>query len=153
MDKPGDLGTERTRILVVDDDPVHARIAARIARFGGFEVRECHGAIEASGIARTWRPGLVIADMVMSEMDGSEFCVVLKSDPETRDIPVLFVSAHDTDEGEALRRFCGAAEFLGKPFTAVKLLRAIRRLLGGVVEVAAPRVTESLACSGVSGRR
>jgi CheY-like chemotaxis protein len=120
----------KTRILVVDDDPVNAKVAARIARYGGFEVRECHDAAEAATLAHQWRPELVIADVVMPDMDGSELCVVLKSDVETKNIPVLFVSAFADEESASLGRFCGGADVLAKPYTPVQLLRAVNRALG-----------------------
>lgn len=122
----------KTRILVVDDDPVNAKIAARIGRFGGFEVRETYSAVEAAALARSWQPELIIADVVMPDLDGPELCVVLKSDPETRDIPVLFVSGYAGDEYAPLGQFCGGADYLVKPYTPVKLLRAMNRLLGRV---------------------
>jgi CheY-like chemotaxis protein len=122
----------KTRVLVVDDDPVNAKIAARIGRFGGFEVRETHSAVEAAALARSWQPELIIADVVMPDLDGPELCVVLKSDPETRDIPVLFVSGYAGDEYAPLGQFCGGADYLVKPYTPVKLLRAMNRLLGRV---------------------
>ena len=129
---------EKKRILVVDDCPVNARLAARIGRFGGFEVRECGNAVEAMSIARAWKPELIIADVVMPDMDGSELCVVLKSDAETRDIPVLFVSAYAGDQYAPLGEFCGGADYLAKPYAPVKLLRAMNRLLGRAPQSAAP---------------
>ena len=138
MSNPSDKYTGKTRILVVDDCPVNARIAARVGRFGGFEVRECHSAVEAAAVARAWQPALVIADVVMPDMDGSELCVVLKSDPETRDIPVLFVSGYAGDQYAPLGEFCGGAEFLPKPYAPVKLLRTMNRLLGRVAQSVEP---------------
>lgn len=125
----------KTRILVVDDDAVNAKIAARIGRFGGFDVRETQSPLEAASLARTWKPELIIADVVMPDMDGSELCVVLKSDPETREIPVLFVSSYAGDEYAPLGQFCGGSDYLVKPYTPVKLLRAVNRLLGRVQSV------------------
>ena len=118
----------KKRILVVDDCPVNARLAARIGRFGGFEVRESHSAVEAAAIARAWKPALIIVDVVMPDMDGSELCVVLKSDAATRDIPVLFVSGYAGDQFAPLGEFCGGADYLAKPYPPAKLLRAMNRM-------------------------
>lgn len=136
MNKPDGMKPKKTRILVVDDDTVSARIVARVARFAGFDVREASNAIEAVIVAHAWKPELVIADVVMPGMDGSELCVVLKSDPETRDIPVLFVSAYADHQVAPFGEFCGKADCLVKPFTPVRLLRAINRILGRVSEMA-----------------
>ena len=122
----------KTRILVVDDDPVAARIAARVARFGGFDVLECHDAAEAVAQARSWSPQLVISDVRMPGIDGPELCVLLKADPATRQVPILLVSAEENFDQAWLGRFCGSADFLPKPFTPIKLLRVINRLLGRV---------------------
>lgn len=121
----------KRRVLVVDDDPVQARISARIGRFGGFEVREAHGAVEAARLARDWKPELIISDVVMPELDGGELCVVLKSQPETREIPILLVSAFQ-EEAVPLGEFTGAADILAKPYTPVQLLRTMNRLLDRV---------------------
>jgi CheY-like chemotaxis protein len=137
MNMPSEANPGKARILVVDDDPVNARIAARIGRFAGFDVREASNAIEAVLIAHAWKPELVIADVVMPGMDGSELCVALKSDFETRGIPVLFVSSYADDQYTQLGEFCGGADCLVKPYTPVKLLRAINRILGRV-EIAQP---------------
>jgi CheY-like chemotaxis protein len=137
MNKTCDVSPKKTRILVVDDDPVNARVAARIGRFAGFDVCVTHTAHEALDIARAGSPDLIIADVVMPELDGSELCVMLKSDIETRNIPVLFVSALAGDEFAPLGEFCGGADYLAKPFTPVGFLRAINRVLGRVKEMAA----------------
>lgn len=121
----------KKRVLIVDDDPVQAKLSARIGRFGGFEVREVHGAVEAARLAREWKPDLIVSDLVMPDLDGSELCVVLKSDPETREIPVLFVSAYEA-EAAPLGQFSGAADTLAKPYTPIQLLRSMNRLLDRV---------------------
>jgi CheY-like chemotaxis protein len=122
----------KPRILVVDDDPVSTKIAGRIGRFGGFEVRETQDPAEVLALARATSPDLVIADVRMPGIDGPELCVLLKSDPWTRSIPILLVSSDRDFDPAELGRFCGGAAFLPKPFTPVKLLRAINRLLGRV---------------------
>lgn len=122
----------KIRVLVVDDDPLHAKLAGRIGRYGGFEVKETNKPLDVPGLARAWQPDLIVADIVMPELDGTELCVVLKSDPETRDIPVLFVSGNPLVA--SFGRFVGAADYLAKPYTPVKLLRAMNRLLGRVVQ-------------------
>ena len=126
----------KPRILVVDDDPVNARIAGRIARFGGFEVLETQNPAEAAALAHSWKPDLVIADVVMPGIDGSELCILLKGDPGTREIPVLLVSGEAGPDFDALGQFCGGADYLQKPYTPVKLLRTMNRLLGRVVVAA-----------------
>ncbi|HEX7897421.1 MAG TPA: response regulator [Planctomycetota bacterium] len=128
--------SEKKRILVVDDCPMNAKLAARIGRFGGFEVREAHSAVDGAAIARAWKPELIIVDVVMPDMDGSELCVVLKSDAATRDIPVLFVSGYAGDQFAPLGEFCGGADFLAKPYSPPKLLRLMNRMTG--VQSAAP---------------
>lgn len=118
------------RILVVDDDPVNARVTACIGRIGGFDVRECHSAVDAVKIARSWKPELVLADVVMPDVDGAELCVMLKSARETRRIPVLFVSANAGGDFASLGTFCGGDDYLVKPYGSETLLRAIHRILG-----------------------
>ncbi len=119
----------KPRILVVDDDPLASRLIARVARFGGFEVRECRGAKEAFREACSWQPDLVVADVRMPDIDGPELCVLLKAWPSTRHLPILLISADRDFDQDGLGRFCGSRDFLAKPYTPLQLLRTLNLLL------------------------
>ncbi len=123
---------QKPRILIVDDDPASARLAGRVAKFGGFEVQECHGAREALRLACAWRPDLVVADVRMPGIDGPELCVLLKACPSTKHLPILLISADPDFDQQGLGRFCGSRDFLVKPYAPHQLLRALNLILGRV---------------------
>lgn len=123
---------KKARILVIDDDPVCAKLAATIGRFAGYEVQVSTEPAEAAFIAHEWMPDLVVADVLMPGLDGIELCVMLKGHEATKHIPVLLISGAEGEDVEAASAFCGSAEFLAKPFSPVKLIRTINQILGRV---------------------
>jgi CheY-like chemotaxis protein len=75
--------------------------------------------------AKKHRPDLILLDIVMPQMDGFEVCRKLKADPETRQIPVVFISAMD-QPGQEKRCFnCGGADYITKPFVTREIKKTI----------------------------
>jgi DNA-binding response OmpR family regulator len=75
------------------------------------------------------RPDVVLLDIAMPKMDGFEALTALRSDPATRDIPVVMVSAH-RDEAELVKGFAlGADDYITKPFNSGELMARINRVL------------------------
>jgi CheY-like chemotaxis protein len=122
--------TEAKRVLVVDDDPVLGRLAVRMRRDMGLDASATTSPKEALGLARRSRPDLVLADVQMPELDGSELCRLLRGDPDTRALPVILCSGLLTED---LQR-SGATACLEKPFTRESLLRTVRSVLGTAPE-------------------
>jgi diguanylate cyclase (GGDEF)-like protein len=104
----------RTRLLVVDDEPVNVQ-ALYHALSGEHQVLVATSGEQALALARDKTPDAVLLDIVMPGLDGFEVCRRLKADALTRDIPVLFVSAHDDLDAEAHGLDCGAVDFITKP--------------------------------------
>jgi class 3 adenylate cyclase len=112
------------RVLYVDDDAdIQQVVAMSLEIDGGFEVRTCGSGAEAITIARTFRPDLILLDVMMPEMNGYQVLEQLKADPDLRAIPVIVLSALD-EIGSVVRCIeLGAEDYLPKPFDPV-LLRA-----------------------------
>ena len=85
----------RGDILIVDDDLPGLRALSTLLRDEGYEVRSATDGPTALMIATSDPPDLVLLDVIMPGMDGYQVCQQLKRDPETRDIPVIFISALD----------------------------------------------------------
>lgn len=117
------------KILVVDDEPDVVDLLERTLKSEGFDVVSAYDGIGALDVASTDRPDLVLLDIMMPMMSGYEVCQQIKSNPATKDIPVICVSsAHSPDaRSHALR--AGAATLLTKPFMPAELLAQIRRYL------------------------
>ncbi len=117
-----DLQQRQPRLLVVDDQP--ANIQALYQAFSAdHQVLMATSGAQAVKIATAKLPDLVLLDVVMPDMDGHQVCHHLKADPATRDIPVIFVTAHADEAAETLGLELGAVDFISKPINP-KVVRA-----------------------------
>jgi diguanylate cyclase (GGDEF)-like protein len=112
---PPAIGEKRLpRLLVVDDQP--ANIQALYQAFNtDHQVLMATGGEQALKLAAGQQPDLVLLDVVMPGMDGHEVCRRLKADAATRDIPVIFVTAHSDEAAETQGLALGAVDFISKP--------------------------------------
>ncbi len=117
---------EKPTILVVDDTPENLMLITDLLR-KDFNVKVANNGQRALVLASTGVvPHLVLLDIMMPGMDGHEVCRQLKSDPVTRIIPVVFLTAMGAAEDEKKAMEAGAAGFLTKPVSAVKLMDIIK---------------------------
>lgn len=113
---------ERLLLLVVEDDQgIREFIASAFS--GSFDVRQAKDGEEGWKIAQETAPDIIISDIMMPKMDGNALCRKLKSDVRTSHIPVILLTAKDTDADKTEGYNAGADSYLTKPFTA-RLLRA-----------------------------
>ncbi|MBP6615889.1 MAG: diguanylate cyclase [Aquabacterium sp.] len=104
----------KPRLLVVDDQPTNIQVLYRVF------ADDCQVFMATSGeqalhTAREEAPDVILLDVMMPDMDGYEVCRQLKQDNATRDIPILFVTAHHEAQEEARGLACGAVDFITKP--------------------------------------
>ena len=116
------------RILVVDDEANIRRLIGHELTNRGYKVIEAAGGKEAIELARKFRPNLITLDIVMPDLDGFDVTVVLKSDPITKDIPIVIISVIE-DKSKAYR--LGANDYITKPFSFDALMEKVNRLLSG----------------------
>jgi PAS domain S-box-containing protein len=132
-------------VLVVDDDTVSRHVL--IQALAGAEL--AHVAVgsgsEALAQLETLNPSIVLLDLVMPPPDGYEILRILRSKPETRDLPVVVLTALEGDEEIAKVFEAGADDFVRKPFKAVELVARIRGQLRirGFVEALAKKEQDS----------
>ncbi len=112
----------RPRLLVVDDQAVNIQ-ALYQAFAADHQVLMATQGSQALALCASQQPDLVLLDVVMPGMDGHEVCRQLKADPSTRDIPVIFVTAHNDEAAETLGLDLGAVDFISKPINP-KIVRA-----------------------------
>jgi signal transduction histidine kinase/DNA-binding response OmpR family regulator len=111
-------------VLVIDDDPNALDLLGRTLGGAGYRVVTASDGQEALRLAKTLRPSAITLDVIMPGMDGWAVLRELKTDPETRDIPVIMVTmTDDRDMGLAL----GATEFLTKPIERDQLVSLLAR--------------------------
>ncbi|MCI9446826.1 MAG: response regulator [Lachnospiraceae bacterium] len=117
------------QILIVDDVETNLLILENIIEGMGYIPRCASNASEAAALISESRPQLVLLDVFMPEMDGYEFCERLKSNPLTRDIPVIFISAADSSEDKVRGFKLGAVDYIGKPFEVTEVTMRVNNHL------------------------
>ena len=104
------------RVLVVDDVEANRFILRDIILEMGFQPILAENGLQALKIVQRIKPQLIIMDIAMPEMNGYEVCEKMKADPETRDIPIIFISAFD-DPADVVKGFdYGCEDYITKPF-------------------------------------
>jgi len=114
--------TQKGRILVVDDGIENVRVLHHALKDEHDVVFALVGG-KALEIARAQSPDIILLDVIMPDMDGFEVCAELKAAPETRNIPVIFVTALNSPEDETRALDAGAIDFITKPIN-VPVVRA-----------------------------
>ena len=115
------------RLLVVDDEPNIVELLAASLRFSGFEVATAASGLEALETARTFRPDLVVLDVMMPDLDG--FGVVRRLRAEGSRIPVVFLTARDATEDKVTGLTLGGDDYVTKPFSLEEVVARIRAVL------------------------
>lgn len=125
------MANNKKCILVVDDSPTNARLLGEMLRTEYIVRIASSGSIALEMCAAGPLPDLILLDVVMPHPDGFEVCRRLKSDERTASIPVVFISASDTETDRACGMTVGATEFLSKPFNPTAVQAIVRRLTHG----------------------
>ena len=118
---------DRVPLFVVDDDASVRRAVRRFLKSAGFEVEVFGGAVEFLNSGHLGRPGCLILDVKMPEVDGLELQRQLTDVGCT--MPVIFITAHEDEEVRLCAMRGGAVAFLLKPFSDEALLEAIDKAL------------------------
>ncbi|HEX4153442.1 MAG TPA: response regulator [Steroidobacteraceae bacterium] len=116
------------RVLVVDDNPAALYATSRVLRSAGYEVLEA--ATGAAGLEAAPRADLVVLDINLPDMDGFEVCRRIRANPQTRQLPVLHLSATFTNAADYTQGFeAGADSYLTRPVESPVLIATVRTLL------------------------
>ncbi|MEB3280713.1 MAG: response regulator [Lyngbya sp.] len=112
-------------ILIVDDDANHLKLLVQILQSKGYRVRATQSGQHAILSANMSQPDLIILDVMMPDLDGYTVCKNLKANPQTCNIPILFISALEgtLDKVKAFRT--GAVDFISKPFEIEEVLARV----------------------------
>jgi CheY-like chemotaxis protein len=116
-------------ILVVEDERDIRELIAFTLRFGGLNVEEASDGESGIAKARALQPRLILMDVRMPRMTGFEACEKLKTYPETRDIPIVFLSAKGQAAEIQRGMELGAVAYILKPFAPDELLQQVKDLL------------------------
>ena len=118
------------RILVVDDEPSIVKLVKTTLLGRGYVVDEAFDGVEAIAQAKLHHPDLILLDVMMPRMDGNEVRKRLLADPETKDIPVVMLTAKTQLSEQQAGLDCGALDYICKPFTPKDLVAQVQGFLG-----------------------
>ncbi|WP_136515389.1 ATP-binding response regulator [Geomonas edaphica] len=120
---------ERPTVLIVDDTPDNLAFMGQLLK-DDYQVRVATNGAKALQIASNTRPlDVILLDIMMPELDGYEVCRLLKSNPATREIPVIFLTAKSDPESERRGLELGAADYITKPISPPIVLARIKTQL------------------------
>jgi len=122
---------EQKRILLVDDHQTVFSLLEAIVRIKGYKLIYAESGQKGIVMARQELPDLVLLDVMMPDIDGFKVCQYLKENPETKDIPVMFLTARGAEGDLETGRKAGADGFMTKPFQTIEVLKQIEKLLDG----------------------
>lgn len=114
-------------VLVIDDEPINFDLLKRTLRYPYYKVAAACGASEAlEMLADGLLPDIILLDVMMPGMDGFETCRLLKENPQTREIPVIFITAKSDSESESRALEIGAVDFISKPLSSAKVRARVK---------------------------
>ncbi len=115
-----DLGSasinEQPNILIVDDVPMNLMLLSEMIKDLGYTPRPVVSVKQAQDAIEKKMPNLILLDVSMPDINGFEYCTMLKKDVKTKDIPVIFISALDSVEDKVRGFQLGAVDYIAKPF-------------------------------------
>ncbi|MCR4744302.1 MAG: response regulator [Lachnospiraceae bacterium] len=112
---------KKATILIVDDAIINIGMLEDILTDLGYDTISASSAAEATNLLMEKFPDLVLLDIMMPDINGYEFCQMLKENPHTRDIPVIFVSAAESDDEMEKAFEIGGVDFIKKPFNPTEI--------------------------------
>ena len=121
---------EPLRVLVVDDDEKVTRLLEANLSRAGYQVKTAPNGADAMRLLLQEPFHLVVADVEMPQLDGLELVALVRADKVLQNLPVVLLSAHDSDTDMMHGLLHGADIYLTKPFQPDELITAVSRLLG-----------------------
>lgn len=120
------INASQKLILIVDDLPENLQVLAGNLKSEGYEILAANNGPRALALVQNRKPDIILLDIMMPNMDGFTVCQKLKADPETADIPVIFITARNETK-DLLQGFeMGAVDYVTKPFKTPELLARVR---------------------------
>lgn len=134
------------KILVVDDEESLCEILQFNLEIEGYEADVAYSAEQALGM-HPERYSLILLDVMMGEMSGFRMARLLKADPATAKVPVIFCTAKDTEDDTVAGLNLGADDYIAKPFSVREVLARVRSVLRRTAETQAEQ--ETIAFEGL----
>ncbi|MDR0554175.1 MAG: response regulator [Treponema sp.] len=119
------METRKKLVILVDDNPANLRIGKNVLS-ETYTVATAPSAEKLFLLLENSSPGLILLDIDMPVMDGYETIKILKKRPDTKDIPVIFLTGKTESSDEEEGRVLGAVDYITKPFDPPRLIECIK---------------------------
>ena len=118
-----------TNILIADDEPNQLELMSFNLSNAGYSIIKATNGKEAIELIENHSPDLIILDWMMPKMSGIDVCRTLRSRSETKQIPIIILSARSEDSDKSLGLDTGADDYISKPFSPKELISRVKALL------------------------
>ena len=120
---------EKKKILIIDDEKDFAKmVKLNLEQTGEYEVKMEHKGLDGLRTVRTFKPDLILLDVIMPDMAGSDVARKLKDQENTKDIPIVFVTATVMkEEAKSRGGLVGGHPFIAKPATIQEIITVIEK--------------------------
>ncbi len=120
---------DKQKVLVVDDHRTVAMLMEAVLKLRGFQVLYAESGAAGLELAQSEMPTLIFLDIMMPGMDGFKVCELLKQNPATKNIPVVFLSARGESVAIDRGKEVGGEGFIKKPFKTLEILGVLNRFI------------------------
>jgi DNA-binding response OmpR family regulator len=117
------------RVLIVDDEPNIVASLEFLMRHNRFEVRSAASGAEALALAASFRPDVVLLDVMLPQGSGFEVCRRLRADPALAHVRIVMLTARGRPDEQDLGRSLGADAYVLKPFSTREVVSTVRELM------------------------
>ena len=131
------------KILIVDDDENICELLRLYLEKDGFSTAVAHDGKEALYLAQINNPDLILLDIMMGEISGTQLARIMKSNPATASVPIIFCTAKDTEEDMIAGLDLGADDYIMKPYSLKAVLARVRTVLRRTAASVTPSKTDS----------
>ena len=116
-------------ILLADDEPNQIELIKFNLEMNGFLVKSAFNGEQALDMIYEKKPSILIADWMMPEMSGIELCRALRSNKDTKLLPIIMLSARSEEADKSLGLDTGADDYISKPFSPIELVSRVKALI------------------------
>lgn len=114
------------RVLIIDDEAETCRMLSTALELFGYETASALSGMDALGMLPSFKPEAIVLDLMMPGMDGFEVARRVRANPDTKDVPIIVVTAMGEANAEQRAREAGASEFMNKPVGIAELADVIK---------------------------
>jgi len=128
------MAKKSRRILVIDDEPEITDIVKAFLTNAGYQVKVENSPVNAVETVRSFKPDLILLDIIMPVMDGYEVCSAIKNNADIPAVPILFLTGKDAGDDDGRGFESGGDLYVKKPFSCERLLQMVKMVLISVTK-------------------